>query len=338
MASGTSDPFGVGDVMKTLVVLEERSGAITAGSLGLLGVARRLGDIVAASLCGQAVASADEAMKHGADVVFTCDQEGLSGPIAQPRAAFIASVLEHGAFEVVLLENTALAADIAGELSVRMNAGVNWDLRDIAVEGGQLIGTRLALGDAVCLKVGWVQLPAIAVMRRGISEPSLDQREGSVENIEVDVPQYAASVKIERDPERGPEAESLEGAEIIVAGGRGLDSKDSLHLLEELADELRGVVAVSMPLVDRGWYPYSRQVGQTGKTVRPALYVACGISGATQHRVGMERSGTIVAINSDATAPIFGVCDLGVVGDLHTVVPRLTELVRSYHLSLGESS
>ena len=121
---------------------------------------------------------------------------------------------------------------------------------------------------------------------------------------------------------------SIEDADVIVAGGRGLGSPESFSLVEELAAALGGAVGATRAVVDAGWYPYPTQVGQTGKTVSPRLYVACGISGAIQHKVGMQGSGTIVAINKDANAPIFDFCDLGVVGDLHQIVPKLTELVR----------
>jgi electron transfer flavoprotein alpha subunit len=122
---------------------------------------------------------------------------------------------------------------------------------------------------------------------------------------------------------------SIEDAEVIVAGGRGLLEPENFKLCEELAQALGGAVAATRAVVDAGWYPYSTQVGQTGKTVSPKLYVACGVSGAIQHKVGMQGSGTIVAINKDANAPIFDFADFGVVGDLHQVVPRLTELVRA---------
>jgi electron transfer flavoprotein alpha subunit len=150
-----------------------------------------------------------------------------------------------------------------------------------------------------------------------------------VEDLEVSVDERSGKVRIVERAEATATQGSIETADILVAGGRGLGKKENLELLEQLAEALGGSVAVTMPLVDRGWYPYAHQVGQTGRTVKPRLYLACGISGAVQHRVGMQKSGTIVAINTDPTAPIFGVCDVGVVGDALEIVPRLTELVRN---------
>jgi electron transfer flavoprotein alpha subunit len=188
----------------------------------------------------------------------------------------------------------------------------------------------MALGDTVLVEVGWTAPPRIAVMRGGVLEPAqADDAHAPVEPVAVSVRDAAQRVRIiERTTEEGEQA-SIKTADIIVAGGRGLGKSENLELLEQLAEALGGAVAVTMPLVDRGWYPHSRQVGQTGTLVRPRLYIACGISGAIQHRVGMEKSGTIVAINNDPSAPIFGICDVGVVGDALEIVPRLTELARA---------
>lgn len=313
--------------MKTLVVLEERDGGLVAGAFGLLAKARELGGPVAALLCGAGLdAAATQAAANGADHVLVADSARLSDALAQPRVDVVAELIGDGGFDTLILENSSLGADIAGALSVRLEAGVNWDLVDIGVEQGQLTGTRLALSDSVQVTVGWASPVRIAVMRRGVLQ-SLEPvcSAGAVIHVSPTLLERSTQVRL---VERlgGKDADTaLDQAEIVVAGGRGLHDQGQLVLLEKLAGKLGGAVAVTMPLVDRGWYPYSHQVGQTGKLVRPRLYVACGISGAIQHRVGMENSGTIVAINTDATAPIFGFADVAVIADLHEFVPRLMQ-------------
>jgi len=313
--------------VKPLVVLEERAGALTAGSYGLLAMARALWGETTALLCGGDVQELASKAAEEADLVLVAETPELAAPLPQPRVAILAQLVADHGFGVVLLENSSLAADIAAGLSARLEAGVNWDLVDLDVQDGQLIGTRLALGDAVQVTVGWSGNVRIAVMRRGVLQPGKSGAVGQVQQILPEFQERSARVKLlERVGGQDADA-TLDQADCVVAGGRGLRDREQLGLLEQLADALGGAVAVTMPLVDRGWYPYSHQVGQTGKTVRPRLYMACGISGAIQHRVGMENAGTIVAINTDETSPIFGFADVAVVADLHEFVPRLTELL-----------
>ena len=172
-------------------------------------------------------------------------------------------------------------------------------------------------------------MPAIALFRAGSFDPVPSGGEAAVEEIASELESFSTLAELtghDTEEQAGP---SIEDADIIVAGGRGLGSPEGFTMLEELAAALGGAVGATRAVVDAGWYPYSTQVGQTGKTVSPRLYIACGISGAIQHKVGMQGSGTIVAINKDPNAPIFDFCDIGVVGDLHQIVPKLTELVRS---------
>jgi electron transfer flavoprotein alpha subunit len=229
----------------------------------------------------------------------------------------------------VLFANSVLAADVAAGLAARLDAGLNWDLSDAVVQDGALVGKRPALQDSVLVDVGWTSEPRLALFRAG----SFDAAEASTADAQtVDVPvaleehsRLARVVAQEHEESTGP---SIEDADVIVAGGRGLGGPENFTLAEELARALGGAVGATRAVVDAGWYPYSAQIGQTGKTVSPKLYVALGISGAIQHKVGMQSSNTIVAINKDANAPIFEFSDLGVVGDLHEIVPKLTELVK----------
>jgi electron transfer flavoprotein alpha subunit len=317
--------------MTALVFVEEREGELVAGSVGLLSKARDLGLEPVALLAGADVRRHAGALgRHGATRVLVAEDPSLAGPLPQPRVDIVAAALQGGEFDTVLFENSALTADIAAAVAARLEAGVNWDLVDLHVRGDELVGTRLALSDSAQVEVAWNGPMRIAVVRRDSFEPSeAADTAAPVEDLAVTIAERSRKVRIVERAEATAGQASIETADILVAGGRGLAKKENLELLEQLADALGGSVAVTMPLVDRGWYPYAHQVGQTGRTVKPRVYIACGISGAVQHRVGMQKSGTIVAINTDPTAPIFGVCDVGVVGDALEIVPRLTELVRA---------
>jgi electron transfer flavoprotein alpha subunit len=317
--------------MAALVFVEERDGALVPGSVGLLGKARDLGLEPVALLSGADVRRhADDLGRFGASRVLVAEDPVLAGPLPQPRADVVAAALRLGDFDTVLFENSALTADVAAALAARLEAGINWDLTDLHVRDDELVGTRLALSDSAQVEVGWTGALRIAVVRRDVFDPPEGgDAAAPVETVDVSVDARSAKVRIIERVEAEAGQATIEAADILVAGGRGLAKRENLELLEQLAEALGGSVAVTMPLVDRGWYPYAHQVGQTGRTVKPRLYIACGISGAVQHRVGMQKSGTIVAINTDPTAPIFGVCDVGVVGDALEIVPQLTDLVRS---------
>jgi electron transfer flavoprotein alpha subunit len=221
-----------------------------------------------------------------------------------------------------------LASDVAAGLAARLEAGLNWDLTDLAVENGELVGKRPALGDTVLADVGWKGAPRLALVRAGSLDPVESGGSAEVQDFNPTFSDFSTRAELVEQTQEESSGPSIEDADVIAAGGRGLGSPEAFSLVEELAAALGGAVGATRAVVDAGWYPYPTQVGQTGKTVSPRLYVACGISGAIQHKVGMQGSGTIVAINKDANAPIFDFCDLGVVGDLHQIVPKLTELVR----------
>jgi electron transfer flavoprotein alpha subunit len=316
--------------VSTLVFLEHHEGQLQKGALGVLGKAATLGGDVAGVVIGAGVRDvAAQAGKFGAKRVYVADDERLAAPLPQPRADVIAQLIQENGIDTVLFGASVLAADVASSLAARLDAGLNWDLTDLANEDGKLVGKRPALQDSVFLDVGWKDGPRLALIRSGTFEPK--ETGGDAELVDVqpqleDFSLQAAMVEQAHEESEGP---SIEDADIIVAGGRGLGGPENFALVEELAKALGGAVAATRAVVDAGWYPYSTQVGQTGKTVAPKLYIACGISGAIQHKVGMQGANVIVAINKDANAPIFEFCDLGVVGDLHTIVPKLTELVRA---------
>jgi electron transfer flavoprotein alpha subunit len=312
-----------------LVFLEHYHGALEKGGLGVLGKAASLGDAVGVVLGEDAAAVAAGAGAFGASKVYTCEAPELATPLPQPRVDALATLVEQTSPDAVLFAASVLSADVASGLASRLDAGLNWDLTDVSVKDGELVGTRPALGDTVIVHVGWKDGPKLGMVRSGALDPVESGGTAEVESFETtfsDFSTLATLVEQTTEESTGP---SIEDADIIVAGGRGLGSPEGFTMLEELAAALGGAVGATRAVVDAGWYPYSTQVGQTGKSVAPKLYIACGISGAIQHKVGMQGSGTIVAINKDPNAPIFDFCDIGVVGDLHQIVPKLTELVRS---------
>jgi electron transfer flavoprotein alpha subunit len=317
--------------VSVLVFLEHHEGKLQKGSLGVLGKAATLGDTdVAAVVAGSGVRElAAEAGKFGASRVFVADDARLAAPLPQPRADVIAQIVREHGFETVLFGASVLSADIASSLAARLDAGLNWDLTDLVAQDGRLVGKRPALQDSVYLDVGWKDGPRIALIRSGTFDPAETGGEPEIVDVQPQLEDFSLQATMVEQAHEESEGPSIEDAEIIVAGGRGLGGPENFSLVEELAKALGGAVAATRAVVDAGWYPYSTQVGQTGKTVAPKLYIACGISGAIQHKVGMQGANVIVAINKDANAPIFEFCDLGVVGDLHQIVPKLTELVRA---------
>jgi electron transfer flavoprotein alpha subunit len=316
--------------LPTLVYVEDHEGEPSRDSLGVLGKAAALGDEVAAVLCGAGIRGLAEGLaRHGAGRVYVADDPALEAPLPQPRVDVLAPLVESEGFETVLFGASVLTADIAAGLAARLDAGLNWDLVDLERRGGQLVGKRPALQDSVLVDVGWKGEPRLALFRSGTFEPVESEGQVDVRDAPVEVQDFSRrAVMLERAHEES-EGPSIEDAEVIVAGGRGLGKPENFSLVEDLAKALGGAVAATRAVVDAGWYPYAAQVGQTGKTVSPKLYVACGISGAIQHKVGMQSSGTIVAINKDPNAPIFEYSDLAVVGDVHEIVPKLTELIRA---------
>jgi electron transfer flavoprotein alpha subunit len=316
--------------VSTLVFLEHHEGELQKGPLGVLGKAATLGEDVAGVLVGSGVRElAPQAGRFGAATVYVWDDASVEAPLSQPRVDALAKLVEEEGFDTVLFAGSVLAADVAAGLAARLDAGLNWDLVDLSAANGELVGKRPALQDTVYVDVGWTATPRLALFRSGAFDPSgSGGGDAEVQEFSAELRDFStAAVMVEQAHEEsaGP---ALEEADVIVSGGRGLGAPEKFTLVEELAKALGGAVGATRAVVDAGWYPYAHQIGQTGKTVSPKLYVAVGISGAIQHKVGMQSSGVIVAINKDANAPIFEYADLAVVGDLHEIVPKLTELVR----------
>jgi electron transfer flavoprotein alpha subunit len=316
--------------VSTLVFLEHHEGELQKGSLGILAKAAQLGGEVVGVVLGSGIEElAADAGRFGAATVYVADDPKLEAPLPQPRVDALAQLVQDKGIENVLFAQSILSADIAAALSARLDAGLNWQLVDIAGENGTVVGKQSALGDSVLVDVGWTSTPRLGLFRAGIADPVETGGTASVEKLDVSFEQHSLAAEMLEQAHEESTGPSIEDADIIVAGGRGLGAPEGFGMIEELAKALGGAVAATRAVVDAGWYPYSAQVGQTGKNVAPGLYVACGISGAIQHKVGMQSSKVIVAINKDANAPIFEFADLGIVGDVQTIVPKLTELVRA---------
>src|SRR5215217_169661 len=263
---------------------------------------------------------------HRAAKVFRA--EGPEG-LAQPVVDAMAHVMDAGGHRYALFGGGLLGFEIGAGLAARLDAGVCMEVTNVRAEGGELVAERPILQDSQISSVHYRSGVGIIIGRLNAFEIKESGGTAQVEDLNVEFKAHSLKAKmVQRGEQRGADV-NIEDADILVAGGRGLGKKEGFDALEELAGALGGAVAATRAVVDAGWYSYSAQIGQTGKTVSPKLYLAAGISGAIQHKVGMQSSENIVAINKDANAPIFEFSDLGIVGDLNKIVPKLTEAVKA---------
>jgi electron transfer flavoprotein alpha subunit len=290
-----------------------------AGELGTEAAAVVVGDVADDAAAGLG--------KYGVAKVYRCKEapEGL----AQPIVDVMAKVMTDNDFDYALFGGGLLGFEIGAGLTARLNAGVTMEVTQVNVQDGKLVAERPILQDSQIADVGYVDKPGIIIGRLN----AFDEKEGDgtaeVEDVTVELSEWSTKAKmVTRGEQRGADVD-IEGADILVGGGRGLGKKENFELAEQLAESMGGAVAATRAVVDAGWYPYAAQIGQTGKTVAPNLYLALGISGAIQHKVGMQNSENILAINKDQNAPIFEFADFGVVGDLHKIVPKLTEAIKA---------
>ena len=260
---------------------------------------------------------------HGATTVLRA--QGPEG-LAQPVVDAMAQVMGEGGHEYALFGGGLLGFEIGAGLAARLDAGVCMEVTRVRVEEGRLVAERPILQDSRISSVRFRSPVGVIIGRLNAFEArSLDGGAAAVRDVEVAFRPHSLKASMVRRGEQRGEEVAIEDAEVLVAGGRGLGNKEGFEALEQLAGVLGGAVAATRAVVDAGWYSYAAQIGQTGKTVAPKLYLAAGISGAVQHKVGMQASEHILAINKDANAPIFEFSDLGVVGDLHKILPKLTE-------------
>ena len=321
------------------VIAEQRDGKIQKVGLELIGeatkLAKDLGEQVVAVLLGSNITDkAQELIQHGADKVVVVDDPMLEKYATEPYAKAITAVIKACEPEIVLYGATSIGRDLAPRVSARVHTGLTADCTKLAIneETKLLHMTRPAFGGNIMATIVCKNhRPQMATVRPGVMAALAkdETRTGEVVNFKVDFVPADMNVEIIEEVKETKKTVDITEAKVLVSGGRGIGSADFVPVLQEAADVLGGVVTGSRPVIEAGWLDKDRQVGQTGKTVRPDLYLACGISGAIQHVAGMEESDIIVAINKDETAPIFDVADYGIVGDLNKIVPALTEKLRA---------
>jgi len=309
-----------------LVYAHHDDGEFAANSLGILAKAATLGGEVTAFVAGSGIDDGWAAALggHGAGKVLVADDPALAGGLSQP----IVDALEPSAREAdaVLFGAGVVSADVAAGLAARLGAGIACETTDLAAADGGIVATRPALDDSVMVESGFASAPGVVLARANAFAPREDASgTAPVERVDVTIADWSRAAALTgREAAEGGGVDITE-ADILVTVGRGMGGPENVPLVEALAKALGGEVAATRAVVDAGWVPYSMQVGQTGKTVSPKLYIACGVSGAIQHKVGMANAGTIIAINKDQNAPIFEVADYGIVGDLFEIVPALIE-------------
>jgi electron transfer flavoprotein alpha subunit len=312
--------------------LHDDEGEFNKNSLGALSEAAKLagelGTEAAAVVVGDVADDAAAGLgAYGVKKVYRCKEapEGL----AQPIVDVMADVMKTNEFSYALFGGGLLGFEIGAGLTARLGAGVTMEVTQVNVQDGKLVAERPILQDSQIADVGYVSEPGIIIGRLNAFDANETGGTAEVEDVQVELSEWSTKARmVTRGEQRGADV-NIEDAEILVGGGRGLGKKENFELAEQLAESMGGAVAATRAVVDAGWYPYAAQIGQTGKTVAPNLYLALGISGAIQHKVGMQSSESILAINKDQNAPIFEFCDLGVVGDLHKIVPKLTEAIKA---------
>ena len=314
--------------MSTWVFAEEVDGGPGESALELLTKAAGLGDVVVAYLGGDANGALDTLGAYGAGTVYHLT--GGGDLPAAAAAAALAGLVEREHPELVLFVQTYTSRDVAGRLAARIDRPVISNAVDVAIGHGNAVTTEIFGGTHLVMTEFTGPGPHLVLIRP--KSFAAEESGGTVDRVEVvpleDAGHAGSPCVVEKIVERA-EGPQLSDAKIIVSGGRGLGSAEAYVLIDEVAEPLGAATGATRAIVDAGWVPYAKQVGQTGKTVKPEVYLACGISGAMQHMVGMKDSKRIVAINKDPEAPIFSVADLGIVGDLHKVLPKLTEALRA---------
>jgi electron transfer flavoprotein alpha subunit len=317
---------------KIWVLAEASDGKVATTTLEILTKARELaGTVEAIYAGGDAEAIAAQLGEYGASKVYTTGDLGGALP-GVPVANAIAALVQGGnAPDAIIAATSYVGRDIAGRLSAKLDRTVITNNTDLEVDGDKLVTTEPVFGGTTNVKTTFTAAgPHLVLVRpKSFAPESAGGGAAAVETVPVpDSGKSGGAVIVNRHVEER-EGPSLDEAAIVVSGGRGLGEAASYDMVEDLAKLLAAAPGASRAIVDAGWVPYSYQVGQTGKVVKPTVYIAAGISGATQHMVGMKGSKNIIAINKDAEAPIFSVSDLGIVGDVHKILPQLIEALKA---------
>ncbi len=317
--------------MHIWVLAETRDGEVRRISYELISAARALdaGATVTAVLAGHGVAGLAGALgAHGADRVLVVDDPRLAAYSPDGWAAALAGLAQGEGPDVILGSTTARGRDLTPRIAAALGVGMASDVIELGLDGGRLVAVRPVYAGKALARVRVLADPQVATVRPNSFPPC--EAPGAGEVVAAGLGDYQAQAAVTGVEAAVSTRPDVAEADIIVSGGRGMGGPEHFHLVEALADELGAAVGASRAVVDAGWRPHGDQVGQTGKTVAPTLYVACGISGAVQHLAGMKTSKYIVAINKDPEAPIFSVADYGIVGDIFEVIPALTEAVRAF--------
>ncbi|WP_432070069.1 electron transfer flavoprotein subunit alpha/FixB family protein [Streptomyces sp. AA1529] len=315
---------------EVLVYVDHVDGAVRKPTLELLTLARRLGEPVAVHLGPNAADAAETLGEYGATRVLAADASEFADYLVVPKVDALQAAHDAVSPAAVLVPSSAEGKEIAARLAVRLGSGIVTDAVDLEAGDEGPVATQSVFAAAFTTKSRITKGTPVITVKPNSATPEAAPAAGAVEELAVGFGDTATGTKVtSRTPRESTGRPELTEAAIVVSGGRGLNGAENFPLIEGLADSLGAAVGASRAAVDAGWYPHSHQVGQTGKSVSPQLYIATGISGAIQHRAGMQTSKTIVAINKDSEAPIFDLVDYGVVGDLFQVVPQLTEEIKA---------
>ncbi len=309
-----------------LVLVDHVDGNVRKPTFELLTIARRLGEPSAVFIGSDVSSAADSLRKYGAEKVYVVDDANIKGYLVAPKAEVLHQLVEQTSPGAVLITSSAEGKEIAGRLAVKTGSGLITDAVDVQAGDDGPVTTQSVFAGNYTVQAKVTQGTPIITVKPNAATPEETEGAAAQETVEASISDAAKSTKIiASEPRKATGRPELTEAAIVVSGGRGTGG--DFEPIEKFADSLGAAVGASRAAVDSGWMPHAFQVGQTGKTVSPQLYVANGISGAIQHRAGMQTSKTIVAVNKDDEAPIFELVDFGVVGDLHAVLPAATEQI-----------